>query len=229
MNSNRCAVGGGPQQPGAQDLVERRLGGVRLEPRGGLQRACVVLQAEDRGRGDQLVRLIAHARQPDADRVPDALRHHLRTGLGQLPEHLLDEERVAVGARVHARRDLVAAQHGAGERRHVVERQSAQVDPVKRAAAPQLGQRGGERGVAAELGVAIGAEDEHRSGAARAQQEAREQQGPAIGPVEVVDHEQQRSARGEVGEGGVDGVEEAVPRADVARCRRAAARRRAPA
>ena len=52
---------GGPQQPGAQDLVERCLGGFRLEPRGGLQRASVVLQAEDRGGGDQLVRFLAHA------------------------------------------------------------------------------------------------------------------------------------------------------------------------
>ena len=106
---------GGPQQPGAEDLVERRLGGIRLEPGGGLQGACVVLQAEDRGGGDQLVRVIAHSRQADADRVPDALRHDVRAGLGQLSQHLLDEERVAVGAGVHAWRDLVAAEHRAGE------------------------------------------------------------------------------------------------------------------
>ena len=54
-------AGGGPQQPGAQDLVERCLGGSGLEPRGGLQSAGVVLQAEDRGGGDQLVRVLAHA------------------------------------------------------------------------------------------------------------------------------------------------------------------------
>ena len=161
-----------------------------LEPRGGLQGASVVLQAEDRGGGDQLVRVIAHARQADADRVPDALRHHVRPGLGQLPEHLLDEERVAVRARVHAWRDLVAAQDRAGECRHVIQRQPAQVDPVKRAALLQLAQRRGEWGVPAELGVPIGAKHEDRSWAARAQQEAREQQAAAIGPVEVVDHEQ---------------------------------------
>jgi hypothetical protein len=51
----------GPQQPRAQDLVERCLGGSRLESRGGLQRASVVLQAEDRRGGDHLVRVLAHA------------------------------------------------------------------------------------------------------------------------------------------------------------------------
>jgi hypothetical protein len=36
-------AGGGPQQPGAQDLVEGGLGAVVLESGGGLQRAGVVL------------------------------------------------------------------------------------------------------------------------------------------------------------------------------------------
>jgi hypothetical protein len=52
----------GPQEPGTQDLVEGRLGGVWLEPGGGLQRAHIVLEPEDRGCRDQLVRLVAHAR-----------------------------------------------------------------------------------------------------------------------------------------------------------------------
>ena len=66
--------------------------------------------------------------------MPDALRHRVWSGLRQLPQHLLDEERVAVRARVYTRRDLVAAQHRAGEFGHVIQRQAAQVDPVKRAA-----------------------------------------------------------------------------------------------
>ena len=37
-----------------------------------------------------------------------------------------------------------------------------------------------------------------------------------IGPVEVVDHDQERSAGREVSEGRVDDVEQAVPRADIA-------------
>ncbi len=70
--------------------------------------------------------------------------------------------------------------------------------------------------MAAEIGVAKRAEDQHRPGAGGAQQEAREQQGPSIGPMEVVDHEQQWGARGEVRECRVNGVEQAVPRAGVA-------------
>ena len=102
---------GGPQQPRAQQLVERRLGGVRLQSGGGLQGASVVLQAEDGRRGDQLVCVVAHSRQPDADRVPHALRHGLRPRLGELSQHFLDEEGVAAGAGMHARRDVRVSQH----------------------------------------------------------------------------------------------------------------------
>ena len=86
------------------------------------QRAYVVLQPEDRRGGDQLVRVIAHSRQADTDRVSDALRHDLGTGFNELSEHLLDEERVAGSSCVHARRDLVAAEHRAGEPSDVVKR-----------------------------------------------------------------------------------------------------------
>ena len=46
---------GAPQQPRAQHLVERRLGGGRLERRGAGQRARVELEPEHRGGGQQLV------------------------------------------------------------------------------------------------------------------------------------------------------------------------------
>ena len=94
---------GWAQESGSQQLVERALGGVRLKSSRGLQRASVVLQAEHGGGRDQLACVIAHPRQSDPDRVPDALRHGARPGLGQLCEHLLDKERVAGGARVHPR------------------------------------------------------------------------------------------------------------------------------
>jgi hypothetical protein len=94
-------TGSGPQQSGAEDLVKRGLGGTGLQPRRGLQSTCVVLEAKDRSRDDQLVRVIAHARQPRADRVPDTLRHGVRPGFGQLSQDLLDKERIAVGSRVY--------------------------------------------------------------------------------------------------------------------------------
>ena len=41
--------------------LERCLDGVCLKSRGGLECTSVVLQPEDRGRGDQFVRVVAHA------------------------------------------------------------------------------------------------------------------------------------------------------------------------
>ena len=100
----------------------------------------------------------------------------------------------------------------AGERGDVVLSEPAQPDAVQRAVALEVGERAGERAAAAELGVAVGADDLQRAGAGRAQHEAREQQRAAVGPVEVVDDQQQRRA---LGERGVDGVEQAVARAGV--------------
>ena len=76
--------GGGAQEPAPEEFVERRLDGRGPKPGGCLQGPGVVLEAEDRGCGDELVRVLAHARQPDADSVADAFRHLLRPRLRQL-------------------------------------------------------------------------------------------------------------------------------------------------
>ena len=121
--------------------------------------------------------------------MADALRQ-LRA-LGQPAQHLLDEERVAVGAGVHARRDRVVAEQRARERRDIVLGEPAQPDAQQRAVALELGERAGQRAAPAQLGVAVGAEDEQRPGAIGAHQEAREQQRALVGPVQVVDDQQQ--------------------------------------
>ncbi len=110
----------GLQQARAQDLVERGLLDVGLEARGRLQRARVLLEAEDRGDGEQLVGGVAEPREPDADGVAHALGHLRRPGLGQPAQHLLDEEGVAAGAGVDAGGDLVVAEQRARERGDVV-------------------------------------------------------------------------------------------------------------
>ena len=198
---------GGLQQARAQDLVERGLLGVGVEACGGLQRARVLLEAEDGRDGEHLVGGVAEPREADADGVAHALRHLRRPDLGQPAEDLLDEERVAAGAGVDAGGDVVGAEQRAGECGDVVLVEPAQPDAVERAVALEVGERAGERAVAAEFGVPVGADDRERPGARRPEHEAREQQRAAIGPVEVVDHQQQRRA---VGERGVDGVEQAV-------------------
>ena len=70
-----AAAAAGPQQPRAQDLVERGLGGGGLERRRCLQRARVELEPEHRRGGEQLVGGVAEPREPDADGVAHALRH----------------------------------------------------------------------------------------------------------------------------------------------------------
>lgn len=106
---------------------------------------------------------IRERRTPTAWRTPSGTSCVAR--LGQLAQHLLDEERIAVGAGVHARREIVGAQDRPGKRRDLIEREAAQVDAVLRTAALELGQRAGERAVTAKLGVAICAEEEHRPSA----------------------------------------------------------------
>ena len=215
-----------PQQARAQDFVERGLGCGGLERRGAGQRARVELEPEHRGGGQQLVGGLAQPRQPDADRVAHALRD--LGAVDETAQHLLGEERVAVGARVHLRGEsadrrrfaLEAAAHAAlagqqlsREGGNVFFFETSQPHAVERAVALQLGERAGQRAVAAELGVAVGAEDEQWRRPPRAQKEAGEQQRPVVGPVEVVDHQQQSALGGEPGERRVDRVEQPVARA----------------
>ena len=108
---------------------------------------------------------------------------------------------------MHLRGGRVVAEQRPRERRDVVLGEAAQPDPQQDAVALELGERAGQRAVAAELGVAVGPEHEQRRPAVRAQQEARQQQRAAVGPVQVVDDQQQAAL---AGERRVDGVEQAV-------------------
>ena len=74
---------GAPQQPRAQHLVERRLGGGGLERRGAGQRARVELEPEHRGGGQQLVGGLARA--ATAGRRPRGARSPGTSGLSASP------------------------------------------------------------------------------------------------------------------------------------------------
>jgi hypothetical protein len=65
-------IRGAPEQRGMEDLVERRFAGIYRQARRRLQRPCVVLEADPRRGRDQLVRVVDHPREADAD-VADAL------------------------------------------------------------------------------------------------------------------------------------------------------------
>ena len=207
------AVRGGPQQSCAEQLVQRGLGGGGRHVRRVCERTRVELLPEHRGGGQQLAGLVAEPRQPHADRMADALGH--LGGLREAAQHLLDEPRVAVRARVHAggRRDV--AEHRAREPRDVVLAQPAQADPVERAVALEVGERTRQGARARQLRVAVRAEHEERRRPVGAQQEAEEQQRAAVGPVEVVEQEERAALASQLGERRIDGVEQLMARAVV--------------
>jgi hypothetical protein len=215
-----------PQQAGRQQLLERLL----RSGHDAVEQVRVHALAEDRGDAEQLVGRGAQAREPRPDGVAHALRHAGRV-LGHPAQDLADEERVALGAGVHRRCDLrggVRAEPGGGELGDLRKVEPAQADALGRAVAAQLGQRGGERGTSAHLGVAVGADREERRRSAGAQEKRQQQQRRAVGPVQIIEHEHQRAADGECAERVVDGGEEAVPRAGVGALGGAGGARQAP-
>ena len=122
-------------------------------------------------------------------------------GLGQVPDHLDQEERIATGL----------AAEGMGERHtfvlHVVARrrgqqvddlgvrQSRQVEAVDRRLAAQFGQRPGQRVGAGEILLAEGSHHQHGHGRGRGDQVAQQLQTGGVHPVQVVEHQDQRSRR----------------------------------
>ena len=116
-----------------------------------------------------------------------------------MAQELLGEERVAVRLLADRAgrlgRDAVAL--GAGELGHLAVVEPAQRDAGQRLVALEVGEHLDQRVVLAQLGVAVGAEQQRRPDAQRAQEVAAEQQRRAVGPVQVVDDRQQRAAAGQ--------------------------------
>ena len=148
-----------------------------------------------------------HVAQPRRDAVADARRAlDGQAALGQVAGELLDEERVAV--RLGADRGgLGRAVEQLGD---LVLREPLEVQARQRALALEVGERLQQRMARPELVVAVGADEQHGAELRRARQRAQEKEGAAIGPVQVVDDEQQRSGPGEPPGGRDDAGEEAA-------------------
>ena len=151
-------------------------------------------------------------------------------GLDQVAQHLLDEERVAVGVLVHGaderRRRRVAGVRG-DQRADVALVEPVERDPLDEAVAAQVGEQLGQRVRGPHLGVAVGADDQQRRVARRAGDVAQQVQRAAVGPVQVVEHERERRPRRDLVEQRRDRLEQQVaPQLGVAgrgrRLRRAA-------
>ena len=136
---------------------------------------------------------------------------------GEQLDELVDEERVA-GARLVDRRDelrrdrlgLAGAAQPAGARggelADLVAAEALQRQPGGRAR--EAAERGGELGARVRLGVAVGGDRQQRDVGQRARDELERQQRGGIGPVQVVEHDDERLALGGGGQQRGERVEE---------------------
>ena len=121
-----------------------------------------------------------------------------RAELDEVLGQLLHEERVAIG-RVHhgvdQPRERPGARHQLDEAADVVVAEPAEFDALHRPGAAQLGQR--RRGRRGQVGRADGAQQHEVVELGRAGEEGQQAERRGIGPLEVVEHEQERPERRE--------------------------------
>jgi hypothetical protein len=207
-------------------LLEQLEQAVAAQAAGRLQGAQLELAAEDGGGLQHPVAAVGEAAEPLGDHRPDTLREagrqrrRARPGVaepalaGEQADHLGHEERVAVGLPVHGgrqpRRRLDAADQG-DEAGDVALVQTAQQHPAVAPAAGQVGEGRQQRMPAVHLGMPVGAEHQ-RAGALEvlAHEPQRRQRG-RVGPVEVVEDQQQRPLGGGRPEEAGEAVEQPEP------------------
>ena len=159
---------------------------------------------------------IAHAlgktelgQRPIGGPYPVALED--RAGLREVGNDLLGEERVPVGLVVQCgdelRRRLVT---GAivEQRTDRLLLETAERHPLDARIASEVGEQLAQRMAAVDIGVTVGAQHEHRPASFAAQDPPEQRQRRLIGPVEVVEHQEQRAVAGDLREKRVDRVEQ---------------------
>ena len=173
--------------------VEQR---VALLRRGGGEHADVELAPV---RGGRLERGERAGREPldaPADDLADALGDAdpvvVRARLEQVAQHLLDEERVALGLGEHAGGEprLRVADPAADQARGRARVEPVQGDPLGARLAPQVGEQRGQRVTSPEVGLAVRADEQQRGRLRRGGQVGEQPQRRRIGPVQVVEDEQ---------------------------------------
>ena len=116
-----------------------------------------------------------------------------------MAEHLLDEERVALGLRVDQIDQLgrrLASRTPFEQSRDAVPGETAQHDLLGQPSAQQGREHLGERPAGLELGVAVGADDEHGDLRQALRQMLDQEQGRLVGPVEILEDQDQRRVAG---------------------------------
>ena len=213
-------IGDGHEDPAAQRGVEALEDlGLRPAEHAGERREAKPA-ADDGGGAERLDHVLVERREPAPDRVAHAVgerqRAVERAGVVQAPltsqelHDLVDVERVARARRVDVGHELrgdalrptrrQAAGARGGEPADVVAVQSLQRQPRRRPREPA--ERGGELVAGVRLEVAVGGDRQQRHVGQRARDELQRQQGGGVGPVQVVEDDDERPAVRDGGRGG---------------------------
>ena len=152
-----------------------------------------------RGHAQHAARVVGQRLEAQVEDVAQVRRQRPGRRVGRR-QQLLGEEGVALGARVQASDQAglgggaedaghLLGELGLGERRHL--------EALHDVAALLLGEERAQRVLAVQLVAAVGAHDQQALVAQSPQQRGEELEGGAVGPVDVLDGEQQRRLGGE--------------------------------
>ena len=197
----------------AQALLEL----ARVQPRD-LGQQVVVEPATDREHAQEPLRTVGKPLDPEHQRVAQ------RPGEGAAAvearsQELLHEQRVALRARVEAFHQLGCrrgAEDVAQRAGQLVTRQRRELDPAHARIALQLGKQWAERMAAVQLVEPIRGHDEHALVKEAPRQVGQERAGGAVGPMDVLQHEQDGGALAQVVQQREDGLEQSTLGARVA-------------
>ena len=174
--------------------------------------------AGDAGGADDLARGLIEAVEPDEEHLGEVGGEGVVVGAGGGADQLLDEERVALGA-LDDHVDLVVGEHGAGAGTPAADQAGDQladlrgVERLERHAvhvleAGPLGDLGAQGVLAVQVVGAVRRHEGHRLAERAGEQEAHQVTGRLVGPVEVLDDEDEGLLLGGGLEEGVHGFEQ---------------------
>ena len=198
------------QHPRVDRLVERGDELVARQRPERLQQPEVELAPDHAGDLHRLAGAGGQARDPPAGDLAHALRHAGVLEIAAVPHDLLDEEWVALGLAVQGGDEVGRGlgAEGGDELGDLAAREPVQRHVREHRVAAQRGDQLRERVAVVELGVAVGAEEHRAPRLRRPDQVAQHLQRRAVCPLQVVEHEQQRRAGGDLREQRGQGVEQ---------------------
>ena len=182
--------------------VKRAQRRVEWEPLDLCGKLDVEFGAEHRAGREQRHRFAAEPRDTVADGLSDARRELDRlygerfASVVHIPDQLLDEERVAGGLCADARSDSISglpAGRLGQQRGHVLRREPVQRDLLHLDLPPKIGEQSGKRLTRTELGLPVGAKQQHRRRLQSACQVRKQPQSRLVRPMQVVQRQHQRA------------------------------------